>query len=120
MADWYLVNLDFCQNIPSNYIELTEDKALADPGRRTLITAHQGSYGKVMFSNVSVHQSVIQSVEKYPCTGPYHPHPFCARLWTHLTLEGVYIRVGLPIGAGADAPELEKWQYTSYWNAFLF
>ena len=33
MADWYLVNLDFRQNVPSNYIELTEGKALADPGK---------------------------------------------------------------------------------------
>ena len=30
MTDWYLVNLDFRQNVPSNYIELTEGKALAD------------------------------------------------------------------------------------------
>ena len=33
MADWYFVNLDFCPNVPSNYIELTEGKALADPGK---------------------------------------------------------------------------------------
>ena len=33
MADWYLVNLEFSQNVPSNYIELTDGKALAYRGK---------------------------------------------------------------------------------------